>query len=63
LEEAQAAAERLKERAKKRVAGDFYRFQTREGRKLKERELKDKFEEDKEKIRNMRERRGKIRPE
>jgi ribosomal RNA-processing protein 7 len=63
LEEAQAAAERLKEREKKRIGGDFYRFQTREGRKLKERELKDKYEEDKKKIQSMRERRGKIRPE
>jgi ribosomal RNA-processing protein 7 len=63
LEEAQAAAERLKEREKKRVGGDFYRFQTREGRKLKERELKDKYEEDKKRIQSMRERRGKIRPE
>ncbi|KAF2429420.1 hypothetical protein EJ08DRAFT_635401 [Tothia fuscella] len=63
LEEAQAAAERLKEREKKRIGGDFYRFQTREGRKLKERELKDKFEEDKKRVQSMRERRGKIRPE
>jgi ribosomal RNA-processing protein 7 len=63
LEEAQAAAEKLKEREKKRAAGDFYRFQTREGAKLRERELKDKYEEDKKKIQSMRERRGKIRPE
>jgi ribosomal RNA-processing protein 7 len=63
IEEAQAAAERLKEREKKRIGGDFYRFQTREGRKVKERELKDKYEEDKKKIQSMRERRGKIRPE
>lgn len=63
MEEAQAAAERLKEREKKRVGGDFYRFQTREGRKLKERELRDQFEVDRKRVQEMRERRGKIRPE
>ncbi|QDS70806.1 hypothetical protein FKW77_004639 [Venturia effusa] len=63
LEEAQAAAERLKEREKKRVGGDFYRFQTRESRKLKERELREQFEVDRKRMQNMRERRGKIRPE
>lgn len=62
-EEAQEVADRLKEREKKRISTDFYRFQTREGRKLKERELKDKYEEDKMKIQSMRERRGRIRPE
>ncbi|KAE9976119.1 hypothetical protein EG327_008224 [Venturia inaequalis] len=63
MEEAQAAAERLKEREKKRVGGDFYRFQTRESRKLKERELRDQFELDRKRVQEMRERRGKIRPE
>lgn len=63
MEEAQAAAERLKEREKKRVGGGFYRFQTRESRKLKERELRDQFEVDRKRMQDMRERRGKIRPE
>jgi len=63
MEEAQAAQERLQEREKKRIGGDFYRFQTREGRKMKERELKDKFEIDRRRLREMRERRGRIRPD
>jgi ribosomal RNA-processing protein 7 len=63
LEEAQAAAERLKEREKKRTGGDFYRFQSREERKKKENELKRKFEEDRKRVQEMRQRKGKIRPE
>jgi ribosomal RNA-processing protein 7 len=64
LEAAQAAAERLKERAKKKATGNtFYRFQAREEAKRKERELRDKFEEDARKVREMRARRGRIRPE
>ncbi|KAF2401654.1 hypothetical protein EJ06DRAFT_542310 [Trichodelitschia bisporula] len=63
LEEAQAAQERLKEREKKRAGGDFYRFQTREGRKRKEMELKENFERDAKRVREMREKRGKLRPE
>lgn len=39
---------------------DFYRFQTREKNKAKAGELVRKFEEDKEKIRRMREKKGKF---
>jgi ribosomal RNA-processing protein 7 len=63
MEEAQAAAERLKEREKKRVGGAFYRFQTREEAKRKERELVVKFEADARKLKDIRDRRGRIRPE
>jgi ribosomal RNA-processing protein 7 len=63
LEEAQAAAERLKEREKKRMSGDFYRFQSREERKKRENELKRKFEEDRKRVEEMRHRGGKISPE
>lgn len=40
---------------------DFYRFQSREKRKQRAGELVKKFEEDKEKIRKLRERRGTFR--
>jgi ribosomal RNA-processing protein 7 len=63
LEEVQAAAERLKERDEKRVGKAFYRFQTREERKKRERELRDKFEEDVKRVQEMRSRRGRIEPE
>lgn len=63
LENAQAAQEKLKARDKKRTAGDFYRFQTREERKKREHELKRKFEEDRRRVQKMRQRKGKIRPE
>jgi len=63
LEEAQAAQERLKEREKKRITGDFYRFQTREERKKRENDLKRKFEGDRRRVEEMRQRKGKIRPE
>ena len=63
LEEAQAAQERLKEREKKRITGDFYRFQTREERKKRENDLKRKFEGDRRRVEEMRRRKGKIKPE
>jgi ribosomal RNA-processing protein 7 len=63
MEEAQAAAERLKERDEKRVGKAFYRFQTREERKKRERELRDRFEEDVKRVQDMRQRRGRIEPE
>jgi ribosomal RNA-processing protein 7 len=63
LEEAQAAAERLKARDEKRVGKAFYRFQTREERKKRERELKDRFEEDVKRVKDLRSRRGGIEPE
>ena len=58
-EVAQEQAEKQKE--KQRGLDDFYRFQSREKRKQKAGELLRKFEEDKEKIRKMRDRRGKFR--
>lgn len=63
LEEAEAAKEKLEERKKKRGAKeDFYRFQVREKRKERERELRKKFEQDRRKVAEMRERRGKVVP-
>lgn len=58
-EVAQEQAEKQKE--KDRGLEDFYRFQSREKRKQRASELVRKFEEDKEKIRKMRERRGTFR--
>lgn len=55
-EVAQALAER--QNAKQQGLEDFYRFQTREKGKSRSRELLRKFEEDKEKIKKMRERSG-----
>jgi ribosomal RNA-processing protein 7 len=53
-EAAQEQAE--KQRNKQKGFEDFYRFQTREKRKAKAGELLRRFEEDKEKVRRMRER-------
>ena len=58
-EVAQEQAEKQKE--KQRGLEDFYRFQSREKRKQRAGELVRKFEEDKEKVRKMREKRGKFR--
>ena len=58
-EVAQEQAEKQKE--KQRGLEDFYRFQSREKRKQRAGELVRKFEEDKEKVRKMRERRGRFR--
>lgn len=55
LDVAQEQAERQKR--KQKGLQDFYRFQTREKHKAKAGELVRKFEEDKEKVRAMRERR------
>ena len=53
------AKERLeKQREKQKGLGDFYRFQGRERRKEREAELLKKFEEDKEKVRRMKVRKG-----
>lgn len=63
LEEAEAAKEKLEERKKKRGAKeDFYRFQVREKRKEREGELRRKFEQDRRKVAEMRERRGRVVP-
>ncbi|KAL9118134.1 MAG: hypothetical protein Q9187_005326, partial [Circinaria calcarea] len=57
-EEAQELAE--KQREKQKGLEDFYRFQTREKRKERAGELIKRFEEDKEKIRKMKEKRGRF---
>lgn len=58
LDVAQEQADRQKK--KQKGLEDFYRFQTREKNKAKAGELVRKFEEDKEKVRMMRERRQKF---
>lgn len=55
-EAAQEAA--LKQKDKQKGLDDFYRFQHREKRRAKAAELMRKFEEDKEKVKKMKERRG-----
>ena len=57
-EEAQELAKKQKE--KQKGLEDFYRFQTREKRKEKAGELIKKFEEDKEKVKKMKEKRGRF---
>jgi ribosomal RNA-processing protein 7 len=53
----------LVERQKKKAEGleDFYRFQSREKRKERQNQLLRRFDEDKRKLRDMKNRRGKIR--
>ncbi len=58
-EYAQEIAEKHKEKHKS--LDDFYRFQTREKRKEKAGELMRQFEQDREKVRQMKERRGRFR--
>lgn len=58
-EAAQTQAEKQKE--KQKGLEDFYRFQSREKRKERAGELIKKFEEDKERVRKMREKRGRFR--
>ena len=58
-EAAQAIA--TKHKAKQVGLEDFYRFQTREKKKARASELVRQFEEDKEEIRRMKERRGSFR--
>jgi ribosomal RNA-processing protein 7 len=62
-EEAQERLRKQQEKDKSRLLTDFYRFQERERRKQRAKDLIKKFEADKEKVRKMRERRGKIRLE
>ncbi|MCJ1388735.1 Ribosomal RNA-processing protein 7 [Xylographa bjoerkii] len=61
LEEAKERLEKQKERQK--GLEDFYRFQSRDKRKERAGELIRKFEQDREKVRIMRERRGRFKPE
>lgn len=59
----QEAAQEQADKQKQKQKGleDFYRFQSREKRKERAGELVRKFEEDKERVRKMKERRGKFR--
>ena len=57
-EVAQEQAEKQKQ--KQKGLEDFYRFQSREKRKARAGELVKKFEEDKERVKRMRERRGRL---
>ncbi|MCJ1291683.1 Meiotic recombination protein dmc1 [Xylographa carneopallida] len=58
------AKERLeKQKEKQKGLEDFYRFQSREKRKERAGELIRKFEQDREKVKKMRERRGRFKPE
>ena len=58
----QEAAQELAEKQKQKQRGleDFYRFQSREKRKERAGELLRKFEEDKERVRKMKEKRGRF---
>lgn len=58
-EAAQEQADKQKE--KQKGLEDFYRFQSREKRKERAGELVRKFEEDKERVRKMKEQRGRFR--
>ncbi|KAI1778680.1 ribosomal RNA-processing protein 7-domain-containing protein [Hypoxylon cercidicola] len=64
-DEAEEAKQRMLEREKKKKdeTTDFYRFQMREKRKAEQAEILKRFEEDKKKVRAMKEKRGKFRPE
>lgn len=59
-EEANAAAERQKQKASTGLK-DFYRFQVREERKKAQGELLKKFEEDRRKVEEMKKKRGRFR--
>lgn len=62
LEDAEKHQKELAERREKKgIKDDFYRFQSREKRKEKENELRRQFEEDRKRVAEMRERRGKVR--
>ena len=50
-----------KQKAKQKGLDDFYRFQSREKRKERAGELVRRFEEDKERVRRMKEKRGRFR--
>jgi ribosomal RNA-processing protein 7 len=64
LEDTEKKQEELAQRKKKNAVKDgFYRFQNRERRKEVEMGLRKRFEEDRQRVMDMRERRGKVRPE
>jgi ribosomal RNA-processing protein 7 len=52
-----------KEEKKKNEMGDFYRFQMRDRRKAEQGELVKRFEEDRRRVEQMKEKRGRFRPE
>ncbi|PLB37714.1 putative ribosomal small subunit assembly protein [Aspergillus candidus] len=58
-------ARELVERQRKKQEGleDFYRFQSREKRKMRQNEMLRRFGEDKKRLEDMKRRKGKIRPE
>lgn len=58
----QEAAQALVAKQKEKQQGleDFYRFQSREKKKERAGELKRKFDEDRQKVRQMRDKRGKL---
>ncbi|KAI1418429.1 ribosomal RNA-processing protein 7-domain-containing protein [Hypoxylon sp. FL1857] len=64
-DEAEEAKQKMleKQAKKKDEMTDFYRFQMREKRKAEQAEMLKRFEEDKRKVRAMKEKRGKFRPE
>lgn len=62
-EDVKAKQEEYKKREKDRVKEDFYRFQVREKKKEKAKDLVRGFEEDRKKLEEMRKRRGRLRPE
>jgi ribosomal RNA-processing protein 7 len=63
-EEAKAKEEEYKKREKERIRDDFYRFQVREKKKERAKDLVKGFEEDRRKVDEMRKRRkGRLRPE
>lgn len=55
-----AQEQAYKQKEKRKGLEDFYRFQTREKKKARAGELVRKFEEDKEKVRRMREKKGRF---
>ncbi|KAH9906883.1 ribosomal RNA-processing protein 7-domain-containing protein [Xylariomycetidae sp. FL2044] len=64
-DEAEEAKQKMLERQQKKKdeTQDFYRFQLREKRKAEQAELVKRFDEDRKKVKAMKEKRGKFRPE
>ncbi|KAI1370774.1 ribosomal RNA-processing protein 7-domain-containing protein [Hypoxylon crocopeplum] len=64
-DEAEEAKQKMLERQQKKKdeMTNFYRFQMRERRKAEQAEMLKRFEEDKKRVRAMKEKRGKFRPE
>ncbi|EAU38610.1 meiotic recombination protein DMC1 [Aspergillus terreus NIH2624] len=60
-EEARALVEKQKQ--KSQGLEDFYRFQSREKRKMRQNELLKRFDEDKKRLEELKRRKGKLRPE